>query len=216
MIGAVEPAARGRLPWLVEATLRWHRAENRSAGPVGVVAELRSVGAQQGEGQWRQQLRDAAQSRGRLVEFPVRDARAVSCTSNARCNCSSSPMKTGCWPPAGCRWPRRSRLTAGIDPLAVRPALAAIAADGAARCVNLALASLQDASFRRSCELVLVAPQAARSPLLDLSGRPPSTSSLLVPKWAGTVGRWACAWAGACWRRAGPGGPAPSRPGSTT
>ncbi|MFO1227529.1 LapD/MoxY N-terminal periplasmic domain-containing protein [Roseateles sp.] len=172
VIGAVElPRARPAAVWLGEADAALARAENRSAGPVEVVAELRSVGAQQGEGQWRQQLQDAlAQSRGRLVEFPVRDRTGrvlhLECPLQLQLKPDEDWLLAARWLPLA----QRSRLTAGIDLLAVRLALAAIAADGAARCVNLAPASLQDASFLPQLrELVLAAPQAARSLLLDLS-----------------------------------------------
>ncbi|RZL39553.1 MAG: EAL domain-containing protein [Rubrivivax sp.] len=61
-------------------------------------------------------------------------------------------------------------MTAQVDLFAVGLALQAIAADGRARCINVAPVSLADTSFLPQLrELLAQAPQAARALLLDLA-----------------------------------------------
>ena len=132
---------RGRLPpcgW-VRPMLRWHapRMQRWPRRGGGQVAQRGPRGRRPMAPAVAGRARPVARALGRVPG--ARPHGPCPCTSDARCNCGSSPMKTGCWPPAGCRWP--ALTTAGIDLLAVRLALAAIAADGAARCVNLAPAS---------------------------------------------------------------------------
>lgn len=172
-LGAVElPRERHSGVWLGEADAALARAEHQSEARGGFVVEIVAdpgVGREQGEGQWRTQLEQAVNDKqGRLVEFPVRDRAGrvlhLECPLQLRLDTEHLPAST--WLPLAAR----ARMTAVVDLFAVSLALQAIAADGQARCINVAPASLADASFLPQLrELLGQSPQAARALLLDLA-----------------------------------------------
>ncbi|MEO6278826.1 LapD/MoxY N-terminal periplasmic domain-containing protein [Roseateles sp.] len=176
-LGAIElPRERPSTVWLGEADAALARAEHLSESRGGFVVEIvaePSVGREQGEGLWRQQLQEAVtQERGRLVEFPVRDRSGrvlhLECPLQLQLDAGDlqSFLPAASWLP----FAARARMTAAVDLFAVGLALKAIAADGQARCINVAPASLADASFLPQLrELLSQWPQAARALLLDLS-----------------------------------------------
>jgi EAL domain-containing protein (putative c-di-GMP-specific phosphodiesterase class I)/GGDEF domain-containing protein len=175
-LGAVElPREQPAPVWLGEADAVLARAEHlgEARGGVVVVEAMREpgVGQAQGEGVWRAQLQEAvAQQRGRLVEFPVRDRGGqvlhLECPLQLQLEGDAAFLPAARWLPLAVR----SRLTASIDLFAVALALRAIAADGIARCVNVAPASLADGRFLPELhELLSQWPQAARALLLDLA-----------------------------------------------
>lgn len=172
-LGAIElPREQPSSVWLGEADAALARAEHLGESRGGFVVEIVAdpgVGREQGEGLWRAQLQEAvAQQRGRLVEFPVRDrAGAVlhlECPLQLQLETDFLPAAV--WLPLAAR----ARLTAQVDLFAVGLALKAIAADGRARCINVAPASLADAGFLPQLrELLGQSPQGARALLLDLT-----------------------------------------------
>ncbi|MFG6428669.1 LapD/MoxY N-terminal periplasmic domain-containing protein [Roseateles sp. LYH14W] len=172
-LGAVElPRERPSSVWLGEADAALARAEHLSESRGGFVVDVMAepgLGREQGEGLWREQLREAlALQRGRLVEFPVRDRAGqvlhLECPLQLQIDGALQPASS--WLPLAVR----ARLTAQVDLFAVSLALQAIAADGRARCINVAPASLADAAFLPQLrELLGHAPQAARGLLLDLA-----------------------------------------------
>lgn len=172
-LGAVQlPRERPSNVWLGEADAALARAEHVSETRGGFVVEVTAdagVGREQGEALWRAQLQEAlTQQRGQLVEFAVRDREGH--VLHLEC-----PLQLGLgseWLPASAWLPlaARARLTAAVDLFAVGLALKASAADGQARCINIAPASLADAGFLSQLrELLLHAPQAARLLLLDVA-----------------------------------------------
>lgn len=173
-LGAIElPRDRPSSVWLGEADAALARAEHegdaRGGYAVEVVAQA-GIGRPQGEGQWRVQMQAAIeQRRARLVEYPVRDRAGqllhLECPLQLRLDDDFVPAAT--WLPLALR----SRLTAEVDLLAVGLALHAISADGRARCVNVAPASLADSSFLPALREMLAqhSPHAARALLLDLT-----------------------------------------------
>ncbi len=172
-LGAIElPRERPGSVWLGEADAALARAEHLSEAHGGFVVEVVAdpgVGREQGEGLWRAQLQEAvAQQRGRLVEFPVHDraGRVLHLECPLQLQLDSGFLPAAGWVPLALR----ARMTAAVDLLAVSLALKAIAADGQARCINVAPASLADAGFLPQLrELLSQWPQAARALLLDLS-----------------------------------------------
>jgi len=172
-LGAIElPRERPSPVWLGEADAALARAEHLSESRGGFVVEVvadPSVGREQGEGLWRSQLQEAVtQECGRLVEFPVRDrtGRLVHLECPLQLQLEGGYLPAASWLP----FAARARMTAAVDLFAVGLALKAIAADGQARCINVAPASLADASFLPQLrELLSQWPQAARSLLLDLA-----------------------------------------------
>lgn len=172
-LGAIElPRERPSSVWLGEADAALARAEHLSEAHGGFVVEIVAepgIGREQGEGLWRAQLQEAvAQRRGRLVEFPVRDraGRLLHRECPLQLQLDTDFLPAASWLPLAVR----ARLTAQVDLFAVDLALAAIAADGQARCINVAPASLADAAFLPQLrELLAQAPQAARGLLLDLT-----------------------------------------------
>ena len=172
-LGAIElPRERPGSVWLGEADAALARAEHLGESRGGLVVEIvaePSVGREQGEGLWRQQLQEAvAGQRGRLVEFPVRDraGRLLHLECPLQLQLDAGYLAASSWLPLAVR----ARQTAAVDLFAVSLALQAIVADGQARCINVAPASLADASFLPSLrELLGQSPQAARSLLLDLA-----------------------------------------------
>ena len=172
-LGAIElPRERPSSVWLGEADAALARAEHLSEAHGGFVVEIVAepgIGREQGEGLWRAQLQDAVgQQRGRLVEFPVRDraGRVLHLECPLQLQLDTGFMPAASWLPLALR----ARLTAQVDLFAVGLALKAIAADGQARCINVAPASLADAVFLAQLrDLVGQWPQAARALLLDLT-----------------------------------------------
>ena len=172
-LGAIElPRERPSSVWLGEADAALARAEHlsesRGAFVVEVVADP-GIGREQGEGLWRAQLQEAVGARrGRLVEYPVLDRAGrllhLECPLQLQLDAGWVPAAT--WLPLAVR----ARLTAQVDLFAVGLALAAIGADGQARCINVAPASLADAGFLPQLrELLATSPKAARALLLDLT-----------------------------------------------
>ncbi len=173
-LGGIElPRERPSNVWLGEADAALARAEHLSHTRGGFVVEIVAdvgVGREQGESLWRAQLQDAVtQRRGRLVEYPVRDRAGsvlhLECPLQLQLDADFIPAAH--WLPLAVR----SRVTAQVDLFAVGLALNAIAADGAARCINIAPASLADSSFLPALRDILShhTPQAARLLLLDLA-----------------------------------------------
>ncbi|MFG6455667.1 EAL domain-containing protein [Roseateles sp. BYS96W] len=174
-LGAVElPREQPSSVWLGEADAALARAEHLSESRGGFVVEIVAdpgVGREQGEAMWRGQLQEAiAKQRGRLVEYPVRDRSGrvlhLECPLQLQLLEGGEPLSATAWLPFAVR----ARLTSAVDLFAVRLALKAISQDGQARCINVAPASLSDASFLPKLrELLSQWPQAARSLLLDLA-----------------------------------------------
>lgn len=174
-LGAIElPRERPGSVWLGEADAALARAEHLSESRGGFVVEIVAdpgVGREQGEGLWRVQLQEAVlRARGRLVEFPVCDRSGrvlhLECPLQLQLTPDAEYLPAATWLP----FAARARLTASVDLFAVRLALNAIAADGQARCINIAPASLADAGFLPQLrDLLGEWPQAARSLLLDLA-----------------------------------------------
>lgn len=172
-LGAVElPRDRPGSVWLGEADAALARAEHQCEAGGGFVVEIVAdpgPGREQGEGLWRAQLqRSVGERLGRLVEFPVRDRAGellhLECPLQLQLDDALVPAAT--WLPLAAR----ARMTAPVDLFAVGLALQAVAADGRARCINIAPASLADAAFLPQLrEQLAQAPQAARLLLLDLA-----------------------------------------------
>ncbi|RTL46457.1 MAG: EAL domain-containing protein [Burkholderiales bacterium] len=172
-LGAIElPRERPSSVWLGEADAALARAEHQGEARGGFVVEIVAepgIGREQGEALWRAQLQEAvSHQRGRLVEYPVRDRAGrllhLECPLQLQLDGEHVPAAT--WLPLAAR----ARLTASIDLFAVQLALKAIAADGQARCINVAPSSLPDAAFLPQLrELLAQWPQAARGLLLDLN-----------------------------------------------
>lgn len=125
------------------------RAEAR--GPFGVeLGEGAAAGGKPhgGEAVWREQVGHAvSEGRVRLASYPVIDARRelihLECPLRLQLDPQGRFEAAAHWLPLALR----SRLTALVDERAVALALAAIAGDGRARCVNLSSASLADGNF---------------------------------------------------------------------
>jgi EAL domain-containing protein (putative c-di-GMP-specific phosphodiesterase class I)/GGDEF domain-containing protein len=172
-LGAIElPRERPSGVWLGEADAALARAEHQSESRGGFVVEIVAepgIGREQGEALWRAQLQEAVgQQRGRLVEYPVRDrgGRLLHLECPLQLELDGAYVPAATWLPLAVR----ARLTASVDLLAVQLALKAIAADGQARCINVAPSSLGDAAFLPQLrELLAQWPQAARALLLDLT-----------------------------------------------
>ncbi len=123
-----------------------------------------------GEQGWHRDLQDAlTERRARLAEYVVIDRGGA--VSHLECPLRVQLGKDGAYESAA-RWlplASRSRLLPAIDLLAVRLALTAIAADGRARAVNLALASLSDGAFTTQLRQLLVdSPRGARGLWLEV------------------------------------------------
>jgi EAL domain-containing protein (putative c-di-GMP-specific phosphodiesterase class I) len=110
-----------------------------------------------------------AERRARLAEYVVLDRGGA--VSHLECPLRVQLGKDGVFESAA-RWlplASRSRLLPAIDLLAVRLALTAIAADGRARAINLALASLSDGAFTTQLRQLLVdMPRGARGLWLEV------------------------------------------------
>ncbi|HET9976437.1 MAG TPA: LapD/MoxY N-terminal periplasmic domain-containing protein [Burkholderiaceae bacterium] len=151
-------------PLLARADLALARAEGAGAfafhtESAGDAAEMSTSGQED----WHRRLLSAlAAERAQLAAYPVIDAggRIVHLESPLRVQLDAG----GALEPA-LRWlplAQRSRLLPALDLTAVRLALRAIAVDGQARAVNLALASIADGGFAAHLrELLAAAPEAA-------------------------------------------------------
>lgn len=145
------------------------RAEGRGPFAAEVDADAGAAVAA-GEQGWHRHLQDAlTERRARLAEFVVLDRGGA--LSHLECPLRVQLGKEGAFESAA-RWlplASRSRLLPAIDLLAVRLALTAIAADGRARAVNLALASLSDGAFTTQLRQLLVdSPRGARGLWLEI------------------------------------------------
>ena len=129
------------------------RAESRGAFAVELAEQTPArdggpLAVAMGEGAWRDNLLSAmANSRARLVRFPVIDAQLqaihLECPLRLQLVAEGGFETAAHWLPLALR----SRLTASIDELAVRLALDEIEAHGQNLCVNLSPASLLDNGF---------------------------------------------------------------------
>lgn len=180
-IGAVEvegPLAVGAVIALADEALA--RAEHAAPHAVATLRSATTSPSPLGEGQWRQQLEQAlAQNQVMLQEFPV-------CTADGRVLHLDCPVRVrwqagGHWVPAQ-RWlplAQRSRLCAELDQRAVQLALDAIAADGQARCINLAAATLvQDDAVAAITRALQARPMAAQRLWIDV----PESAALEHPR----------------------------------
>lgn len=122
------------------------RAEGR--GAYAVELDDTGDGLVLGEDAWRERLQGAVNNqRAKLVEFPLVDMHGAvvhrECPLRLQLEDDGEMVPAAQWLPMA----RRTQLTSRIDLLAVKLALAAIAADGMARAVNISPGSLMDSSF---------------------------------------------------------------------
>ncbi len=165
--------ATGAGPLLARADLALARAEGH--GPFSAEYDAQCDAGDDatlaaGEQGWHRHLQDALSlGRARLAEYVVIDRGGA--LSHLECPLRLQLGKDGAYESAA-RWlplASRSRLLPSIDLLAVRLALAAIAADGQPRAVNLALAALSDGSFAAQLRQLLVdSPRGARGLWLEI------------------------------------------------
>ena len=104
-----------------------------------------------------------------MVEYPVRDLSGhlmhLECPLRVQIDPDGALEPAARWLPLAAR----ARLTAALDERALSLALAAIAVDGRARAVNLAVGSLADSGFAaRLRAQLLQAPRAARQLWLEV------------------------------------------------
>lgn len=167
-VGAVEMRRDMSLSQVMSAAdAALARAESRGAFAVEAAeAGAAAAGATTllGEGAWRQGIADALeQGRVKLVGFPVIDVERrlvhLECPLRMQLD-AGGPFETAArWLPLALR----AKLTAQVDQRAVELALADIARDGEARCVNVSSASLADSAFAaRLRALLLESPEHAR------------------------------------------------------
>jgi EAL domain-containing protein (putative c-di-GMP-specific phosphodiesterase class I)/GGDEF domain-containing protein len=147
-------------------------ARAESGAPFAAHAEQtgEALGSGAGEEGWHRRLHAALTAqRARLADYPVIDMHGALLHFE-------SPLRVqleegGVYEPAA-RWlplAQRSRLMPTIDLTAVRLALAAIAADGKPRAVNLALASIADGAFTaRLSEMLAASPSASEQLWLEV------------------------------------------------
>jgi EAL domain-containing protein (putative c-di-GMP-specific phosphodiesterase class I) len=145
-------------------------AHAEAGAPFAAHAEQAGEALGAGEEGWHKRLVAAIDgARARLVEYPVIDAQGA--LVHLECPLRVQLDEAGAFEPAA-RWlplAQRSRLMPALDALAVQLALAAIAADGRPRAVNLALASLADGGFSaRLRERLAAAPEAAAKLWLEV------------------------------------------------
>lgn len=147
--GAVEMHHGDNLSVLLAAAdVALARAEIDQPFAVEVEAADGATPRPRGEQAWRDQIVDAlARGRSRLVEFPVLDRKsrllAVECPLRLQLYAGGEYEAAGRWLPLAIR----NKLTTAVDEHAVRLALAAVAGDDRARCINLSPASLADSAF---------------------------------------------------------------------
>ncbi|MFO1273529.1 MAG: EAL domain-containing protein [Rubrivivax sp.] len=170
-LGAVAlPSGHPAAEWLARADLALARAEAGEPFEPVLLAEGASAEATPaaGEQAWRERLQAAlAAGRGAIAEFPLLapDGRLLhlECPLRVALDPAAAPEPAARWLPLALR----TRLTAAADTLALQLALAAAAADGRPRCVNVAAASLAEPDFVDGLrERLLEAP--ALAPLLWL------------------------------------------------
>ncbi len=155
---------------LARADLALARAEGLGAFAAAVDGDATAGVAAAGEHVWRRRLQEAlAERRARLAEFVVVERSGA--LSHLECPLRLQMTRDGAFESAA-RWlplALRSRVLPSIDLLAVRLALTAIAADGRARAVNLALPSLADGAFAAQLRQLLAdSPQGARGLWLEV------------------------------------------------
>lgn len=161
-------AAAGNL--LARADHALARAEGLGPFAAEVDADGDAAAASAGERGWHLHLQDAlAERRARLAEFVVIDRGGslshLECPLRLQLTPSGAFESAVSWLPLALR----SKLLPSIDLLAVRLALTAIAADGRARAVNLALASLSDGAFTTQLRQLLDdCPRGARGLWLEV------------------------------------------------
>ncbi len=170
-VGAVELRHGVAMTQLMSAAdLALARAEARGPFAVEGTGEVGTPLGRLGEGGWRRRLHEAlAEDRVSLVEYPVRDATGrlmhLECPLRLQVDPQGAVEPAARWLPLAVR----ARLTAALDERALVLALAAIAADGQSRAVNLAPASLADSSFAaRLRALLLQSPREARQVWLEV------------------------------------------------
>ena len=161
--------AHGAGALLARADQALARAEGQGPFAAEVDADAGAAIAA-GEQGWHRHLQEAlTERRARLAEYVVLDRGGA--LSHLECPLRVQLGKEGAFESAA-RWlplASRSRLLPAIDLLAVRLALTAIAADGRARAVNLALASLSDGAFTTQLRQLLVdSPRGARGLWLEV------------------------------------------------
>ena len=161
-------AAPLRARLLAQADLALARAE----GGAAFTAQIAGAATNQltGEHGWHQQLGEAmAERRTRLVSYPVlaRDGALwqLECPLRVQRTPGGEYESAAQWLPLAAR----SRLLPKLDLHAVQLALAAIAADGVPRGINLALASLADGAFTTQLRQLLGdAPRASNQLSLEV------------------------------------------------
>lgn len=151
------------------ADLALARAE--AQGPFAVATTGETGGLTKlGEAGWRRSIHEAlAEGRIGLVEYPVLsrsgDMLHRECPLRVQIEPEGKLEPAARWLPLA----SRARLTSALDERALSLALSAIAADGQARAVNIATASLADSGFAaRLRAQLLQAPRAARQVWLEV------------------------------------------------
>jgi diguanylate cyclase (GGDEF)-like protein len=170
-VGAVE-LSRGtpQAELMSMADMALARAEARGAFSVETAGEAGGSLMRLGEGGWRRRLHEALiEGRVAMVEFPVRDMAGrllhLECPLRVQIDPDGALEPAARWLPLAAR----ARLTAALDERALSLVLAAIALDGQARAVNLAVGSLADSGFAaRLRAQLLQAPRAARQVWLEV------------------------------------------------
>lgn len=167
-LGAVEvPPAWTASTLLAQADLALAQAE---AGAPFEIVRLAEPAAGGGEQAWRDQLQAAlAAGRTSIAEFPLVAGGGalvhLECPLRVGLVVDDAPVPATRWLPMALR----TRLTAPLDTQALQLALAAIAADGRARCVNVAPGSLADPDFVDNLRDQLMAvPELAKQLWLEL------------------------------------------------
>ena len=174
-------------PLLAQADLALARAEG--GPPFRVELATGQAAAPDGEQRWHQQLSAAmTQRRTRLASYPVvaRDGALwqLECPLRVQRTPDGEFEAAAQWLPLAAR----SRLLPQLDLHAVALALAAIAADGVPRGINLALASLADGAFATQLRQMLAdAPQASAQLSLEVGEGAASEQFALLQAFAGLV-----------------------------
>ena len=166
-VGWRHGATPGPLMTAADAALARAEAAAERGGPVAIeVAEDSTHDSGFGEFAWREGIRLAVEERrAELASFPVvrADGEVIHLESPLRLQLQpdTEPVPAVRWLPLA----RRTRQTAGVDLLAVRLALRAIAADGQARGVNVAPVSLLDSEFAGRLRALLAEHRSAAASL---------------------------------------------------
>jgi EAL domain-containing protein (putative c-di-GMP-specific phosphodiesterase class I)/GGDEF domain-containing protein len=152
------------------ADLALARAESAGAFSVDVAKASVDAWAGLGERGWTARVRESlVAGRAQLASFPLLDAKGhlihLECPLRLQLTPDSPYEAAARWLPLALR----GRLTCVADERALALALQAITADGQARCVNIAAASLADSGFAgRLRTQLLAAPRAARDLWIDV------------------------------------------------